>query len=487
MRRGGQDQSAGDGPRGRGSLRARLAVAVVLTVLAVVGAGAALDYRREYGVHFEEVFASLEEQARALQVTRARIKDEQAFARYVDDFCAQMNEFVSPGHHILVLDSRGNVKASTRYHSGVEVERALLNASAGTRVLTVGDHRLAQVRVRDEDGTTVVLAQYLDHVERILRGQLASSAVTAAATSLALIGLIFLAIHLWILKPFGRLHEASRAWARRDFSARAKPGGSTDLRDLAVQFNDMAAQLEDHQRQQRAELERAREIQHGLLPGRLPDVPGVTFAAAYHPADYVAGDLYDIFELPGGRTAVLVLDVAGHGITAALLTGAAKMSLRHWLAACEAPHEALGHVNRDLSDWIPRDRFITVCVGLWNPADRSWTYASAAHPGGILLSDGGTESLESTGPPLGPVPNARWEHRRVPLQPGDRLLLYTDGVTDAGYPGRALGTDGLRRLARQTAERSLRRQVSDLADEVVARSGGELADDATVVALEILR
>jgi serine phosphatase RsbU (regulator of sigma subunit) len=468
-------------------LTVRLAVVVVLTVLAVVGAGAAVDYHREYRVHFERVFASLEEQAKTLQVTRGRIHGDQAFARYVNDLCAQMNEFVSPGHHILIMDAEGNVIASTRHHSGAEVERALLEAPPSARVLTVGDHRLAQIRVRDEDGATIVLAQYLDRVERILRGQLVRSALIAAVTSAALIGLIFLAIHVWVLKPFGGLHEASRAWAARDFTARAPKSGTTDLRALADQFNRMAAQLETHQRQQRAELQRARAIQHALLPQRLPDVAGVTFAAAYHPAEYVAGDLYDVWSLPDGRTAVVILDVSGHGIAAALLTGAVKISLHRRLEICEGPGDALRLVNGDLLAWVPEDRFVTACAGVWDTRSQTWTYASAAHPGGLLVSDGQVKALTSTGPPLGIQAEVTWDEQRVALGPGDRLLLYTDGVTDAGHPGKTLGEDGLRRIVHHTSGEDVDRQVEAVTREVLARSRTGLADDATLLAFRVQR
>ena len=89
------------------SLRHRLIGMVVLAILAGAAVGVYVDYRREHRVHLESVFASLQEQARTLQVARRRITDADAFAAYVDEFCAQMNVLVSPGHHILVLDAPG--------------------------------------------------------------------------------------------------------------------------------------------------------------------------------------------------------------------------------------------------------------------------------------------------------------------------------------------------------------------------------------------
>ncbi len=145
-----------------GSLRFRLALSVVLTVLVIIGLAIAVDYRREHHVHTKELFASLEEQALVLQIARRRITEKTEFAKFVDEFCAKMNEYISPGHHILVLDNTGNVIARARHHSGQQVEQALLSSPADVKVISANGHRLAQVRIKDDDGASIVVAQYLD-------------------------------------------------------------------------------------------------------------------------------------------------------------------------------------------------------------------------------------------------------------------------------------------------------------------------------------
>jgi len=477
-------ETGSDSRAARGlSLRLRLIGMVVLAVLAGAAVGVYVDHRREHRVHLESVFASLQEQARTLQVARRRITERDAFADYVDEFCAQMNALVSPGHHILVLDASGQVLAHSRRHSGAEVERALLQADPAARILRVGDHDLVQVRVRDQDGAAFILAQYLDHMQAILRAQLLSRALTAGGLALVLIGLLSAGLSVWVLRPIGHLHRAARAWEQRRFAVRAPPEGAPDLRALALRFNAMAEAMEAHERARTAELERARAIQAGLLPRGLPQAPGLQFAAAYRPAAHVAGDLYDVFRLPSGRTAVAVFDVAGHGISAALLTGFVKMGL-HWrLTESPGPARALEALNADL---VAGRRFVTACVGVWDADGRTWTYASAGHPGGMLFRNSAAERLSSTGPPLGVVETAVWDERTVSLGPGARLFLYTDGILDAGAPANVLGEEGLERLLTDDASGDLPGQVRRILEAVAVRSAGSIQDDATILAMQVM-
>ena len=469
----------------RGSLRSRLTLSLLLTVLVIGAAGMAVDYRREYDVHIEGTIASLEEQARALQVARRRIPGSAEYAGYVDDFCAQMNEFVSPGHHILVLGPGGRVIVRARHHSGEAIERALLSSGGERGVLTVQGHKLAQARLRDDDGVTIVLAQYLDHVEGILRGQLIRRAMTTAAMAVAIVLLIYLVTNRWVLRPLGGLRDSALEWSARRFSVRCKPTGPPELRDLASRFNSMAAELERHERDRTAELEKARQIQANLLPASIPSVPGLSLVADYRPAEHVAGDLYDIFELPSGKTAIVVLDVAGHGVSAALLTGVVKMSLHRRLAEQDDISQAIELVNSDLLACVSDDKFVTLCLGTWDPGEGVWTYCAPGHPGGVLLSGGEARTLEPTGPLLGVVSEAEWSACAHRLSPGDRVFLYTDGLYEAGAPAHKLGQSGLEDILMRSAEMDLSDQIALVMDDAAQRVTGADADDITIVGFEV--
>ena len=469
----------------RGSLRLRLTAAVVFIVLVVTGAGMILDYRREYRVHMDELRASLMEQAQALRVARKQIKQPSRFAQYVDDFCAQMNEHISPGHHVLVLDSRGEILASARHHSGPAVQEALLSADSESAILEANGHKLAQARLKDDDGATIILAQYLDHVESILRRQLLSRAATTGATALAIIVLIFLALHFWSIRPIERLVEVAGAWSARVFSARADATGPSEIRLLADEFNLMAEELERHEHRRTAELERAKQIQANLLPASMPSLRGLSMAAEYRPIEHVAGDLYDVFELPGGRIAFVILDVAGHGITAALLTGAVKMSLHRRLAERDDPASAISLVNEDLLRCVSDGQFVTAYVGVWKPEDRTLTYCGAGHPGGLALSGDTVKSMPSTGPLLGVIADATWSSDVLHMSVGDELFLFTDGVVDAGAPEDRLGEKGLVALLKNIQNLPLADQVKRVMEETYGRDHNSPADDRTIIALKV--
>jgi len=457
---------------------------MVSSVVIISSTAMILDYRHEHRRGVDRIIASLEEQTSALQAARLLIAEPDAFGLYVDEFCATMDERISPGHHILVLDPKGSVFAESRHHRDRQVERALLATTARDAVINVDGHRVAYVRSPDADGHTFILAQYLDHVEAALHDQLVRRAFLVVIIALTIVLFIYLAVAYWVIGPLEELLGAARYWGARDFSARAPLSGPSDFQVVAREFNSMAGQLEAQEGRRLLELEQAREIQSKLLP-RLPSRIGpVAIAAEYRPAGYVAGDLYDVFRLPGHRIAVVVLDVSGHGISAAILTGAVKMSLRRHLAGSADLSTAMQRVNHDVFMCTTDSHFVTSCVGIWDVRCARWTYCAAGHPGGVLLRNGKTTELSSTAPLLGVIPAGRWDTESAVLSPGDRLLLYTDGIVEAEIAGRPFGLAGLRATLEQTWSLSLSEQAKAVIQAIGRPDGDWNGDDATVVAVE---
>ncbi|MHC4637388.1 MAG: PP2C family protein-serine/threonine phosphatase [Planctomycetota bacterium] len=467
-------------------MQVRLVTFIIPTVLVVSGVGVYLDYHREYNQHINVILASLEEQARTLKTARKRIIQPPIFAKYVDDFCAQMNEFISPGHHILILDETGAIMVSAQHHSGVGVANSLISANPDDQIICAGKHRLAQIRLKDEDGTTIVLAQYLDHMERILRSQLISRGLVTTVTAIILVFLIYLVIKSWVIKPVTNLVTAAKQWSKSNFSIRSDAMGSAEFRVLSEKFNSMAEQLETQENQRIGELEQARKIQTNLLPVSQPTVSGLSITAEYHPAKYIAGDLYDIFNLPDNRTAIIILDICGHGISAALLTGVVKMSLHRRLAENDDLAEAMKLVNKDLLTCTPEGKFVTACVGVWDQCEQTWTYCAAGHPGGLLLSQNNVQSLESTAPLLGVFLETDWPSDKIRLSAGDRIFLYTDGVADAGVTKGQKEPYNLDRILLNCNQLSLTEQVANIISKTIQDSSDEIKDDATIVAFEVL-
>ena len=168
------------------SLRLRLAVAIAGVVVAAMALGMIIDYSHEYKSHLSGTIARLEEQALSLATARQEMDDDAEFERFVDEFCAQMNQHVSPGHHILVLDQEGQVILRARHHSGAAMETALLRTDANTPLFSAEGHRAVQYRLPDGD-TVIVLAQYLDHTEALLRRQLVSRTVTTVIVAMVVV------------------------------------------------------------------------------------------------------------------------------------------------------------------------------------------------------------------------------------------------------------------------------------------------------------
>lgn len=469
-----------------GSLRLWLSAIVVLTMWVGTAVSLTLDYRREYIAHTDDVFQFLRQQAFSLELIREHVPDRTQFAHYVNAICERINERISPGHHILVIGPDGEIIASTTAHSGKAVENALLSADPRGREIIVEGHHLVYFRFQGKDGWTIITAQYLDYVYSILEAQLRDRLISAGLVALVLTFLIFVLMHSWVLRPVAGLVHAARAWAGRDFAAKAPVTGPDDMRLLTSELNSMAERLQDYQQQQIAELDRARQIQNNLLPRDMPAIPGVSFASLYRPANHVAGDLYDVFKVPSGKVAVLALDVSGHGLSAALMTGVVKMALHRRLAEFDNLSYAMQLVNSDLLACVTEGQFVTACVGLWDPATMTWTWCAAGHPGGLLLSDHKASSLDTNGPLLGVFPNASWKSDSVLLHPGDRLILYTDGVTEAGAPGEQLGTAGLEKAAQRTSTQPLRDQITVIADQAARLCSAHQCDDITLVALEVL-
>ncbi len=250
--------------------------------------------------------------------------------------------------------------------------------------------------------------------------------------------------------------------------------------------------LRDHSRHLDEQLRLAQRLQMDFLPRRLPAMASGRFAARLEPAAWVAGDFYDIFRLDEEHVGFYVADAVGHGIPAALLTVFVKKSLqtKHIEGkryALIPPEEALRLLNADLlSAELQETPFITLVYGLYHETTGEVVYARAGHPEPLLLGPkAAIEPLGSDGPLLGIFPDATFESRRRHLEPGQRLLLYSDGAERVD-PGRGANPDRLREIVQTAALLPLEALLDSVLDAVRGATGGQrLADDVTLVALEV--
>ena len=234
----------------------------------------------------------------------------------------------------------------------------------------------------------------------------------------------------------------------------------------------------------------ARTLQSSLLPAALPDVPGIEAAARFRPAQRgveVGGDFYDLFETDGGSWAIVVGDVCGKGPEAAAVTALARYTLRAAATREQLPSRVLTLLNEALLRQAPSAEFCTVAYARIEQEGEGMllTFSSGGHPLPLVMRAGGT--VEPVGEPgllLGVENEPRLRDHVLELHPGDTLLLYTDGLTDAYAPERMLSTEDVASMLAGCAGRS----AAEIADRVQrAALDDDVREPRDDVALVVLR
>jgi len=245
------------------------------------------------------------------------------------------------------------------------------------------------------------------------------------------------------------------------------------------------AEVEQAERIHAKQLEQAAEIQRGLLPVQAPSVPGVDLAGYNAACHTVGGDYYDFLPYPDGRVGLLVGDVAGKGMPAALLMSSLQARVQVLFDDPTDLAALVTRLNRIISSNCPSNRFITFFIGVLEPKTGELKYVNAGHnPPIVAHADGSVEKLEGTGLILGILPMATYQQGICRLDPGDAVLLFSDGVTEAVRPN-ADEEFGEERLAQVLA--GLRDQSADsiitCVNQMVEEftGGAPPADDITLV------
>jgi sigma-B regulation protein RsbU (phosphoserine phosphatase) len=239
----------------------------------------------------------------------------------------------------------------------------------------------------------------------------------------------------------------------------------------------------------RQELETAKLVQKAFLPQDISSLPGIEVAAMYVPCGSVGGDLYDVISLDDTRTAFMLLDVAGHGIPAALISAMAKLSFARNIKRWSSPMEIFEHVNAELVSHLPPERFITAIVGIFDASTKEFALARAGNPPAMLFhaDTAAVDNLMTSGTFIGVFPHGKFEQVRIKLNPGDKLLLYTDGLVECMNEaelqfGRSHLTDIFIQCRNATPEETAAKILSAAKDFV---GGQPYYDDMTFLVLKI--
>lgn len=317
------------------------------------------------------------------------------------------------------------------------------------------------------------------------------------ATGLGVIGLALVGIFPIsgrLTRNVRRLHAGVDDLARGNYAARVDVKSRDEVGRLAEAFNQMAADIEAHQKlaveQERLkrELELCRQIQNDMLPrepfhAAFADVRGISL-----PAREVGGDFFNYFMLGEGDLAVLVGDVSGKGVSAALTMANVQATLKARLPLMADLAELVDSIDRDFEKTSPRGVYATLFAGVLDRSTRTLRYVNAGHhPQFVLRVDGTIVRLPSTGLPIGLFPGQGYATKEIALQEGDLLFFYTDGAVEAeNETGEMFGAERLEALL-VSAHNDGVDAVLERAEAAVRsfRGNAEPFDDATMMAMRV--
>jgi serine phosphatase RsbU (regulator of sigma subunit) len=254
---------------------------------------------------------------------------------------------------------------------------------------------------------------------------------------------------------------------RADFEELLKSDPAPAMRILTMistrlrMADDIRAAISRLEQKLARELEIAGQLQARLLPTEIPQLPGWEITATLIPARQTSGDYYDFIPLETGRLGIVVADVADKGAASALVMAVSRTLIHSFaLYHPDAPDRVFEIANERLLSDTTSDLFVTAFYGVLDPASGQLVYVNAGHNPGYLFKTNGTlEKLAKTGVPLGMFKGVAWESRTIQIDAGDRLVLYTDGVTEACNPEQAEFQSG--RLV-EVVEKHARHRAADI-------------------------
>ncbi|MDZ7344807.1 MAG: SpoIIE family protein phosphatase [candidate division KSB1 bacterium] len=277
-----------------------------------------------------------------------------------------------------------------------------------------------------------------------------------------------------------------------------EPFSAEDLRLLSIIAAQSAQLIRNSQLQQEAlekkrleqELAMAREIQLGLLPKRFPKTAGLEISSYFNSADEVSGDYYDYFYLGPDKIGMVLADVSGHGASAALLMTMVKGILHAITQNFVSPDRVLAEMNAILDKIIPKDKFVTMLFLVFDLQNKTLRYSNAGH-NPLLFFDQQSQQVQMVqlrGPALGLTKLAVFQPKEIPLNPGDLLLIYTDGVTESfNAQGEMFEEERLMQAVQETVSEPAGKIIAHLNNKLRAFTGNlPQADDVAMIAVKVI-
>jgi sigma-B regulation protein RsbU (phosphoserine phosphatase) len=288
---------------------------------------------------------------------------------------------------------------------------------------------------------------------------------------------------------------AMTAWGSVELAVEAMQRGVADFVlkpwENSRLLHTLRSQIEKGQvkrtelRREREEYEEARAVGEALLPRTIPNLPGVDIATTSQAVRTLSGDYFDLLDLGQGKLGVCIADVIGKGVPAALLMSNVQATVRTLAGQPMEPCELVGRLNRSVHRNATPGKFVTFCYCVLDLNERTLTYTDAGHCAPILIrANGDVLRLDAGGAVLGVFPQWSYQEATVAIEPGDRLVLFTDGVTEAANTrGEEFGEERLAHLTSALRDRGALELKNRILQTVASFTGGRTHDDATLVIL----
>jgi sigma-B regulation protein RsbU (phosphoserine phosphatase) len=286
-----------------------------------------------------------------------------------------------------------------------------------------------------------------------------------------------------VMTGWGSVDTAVEAMRRGARSFVQKPWEDVALLEIVGREIEEAQATRRRDAKQQREFEEARLIQRGLLPATLPRIAGLELASSWKPADGVGGDCFDVLTFPSGAVGITIADVAGKGVPAALLMSNLQAAVRAFAQDGAFPASVCTSINRLLCRNMASGRFVTFCYVYVDASRRKLTYANAGHnPPLLVRSNGDVDRLVPGGTVLGVFAEGAYEQGVFPLAPRDRLIFYTDGITEGRNPaGDEFGEEQLTAAALRHRALAAEDMLASVLRDVEQFNAGAYEDDATLI------
>lgn len=471
------------------TLRLRVLLSVNATLVVALLALLIGDYQLGLADRLSEKHVSLEEEAKILvdSIARLRQHGDEAVQSHIDRVCGQMQESASPGHHIAariggrVLQAQSHGRASAEMFAAMEAGTRAPNhrAEQAGRAMLVGSETQGDV--------TVYVSEYEDNIQRTVKSELIGRLIGFSLLGLLAAVMVNVILVRSVTRPLNRLVLGVRRIARGETGVRTGEFDTAELQFLANEIDSMSAALDRAKQNRQQQMDKARRIQHNLRPTS-HSVGRITVRFKQQSADEVGGDYFDLFENPDGSVMLCVADVTGHGFPAAM--GAAMLKALTDSASDHSsdPADILGEINRGFARVSLDGDFATVAIAKIDTTAGIIFYASAGHESSLLISpDGSAQELRSTGLIIGVDPAAQWRVTQTAYQPGGRLVLFTDGLVEAVSPQGALfGRSRFHDTVVRHGRDPIQAFCENIFDEVSRHTGrGPALDDMTLLVADL--